>query len=127
MTDEQASPDLLRPPPQRGEGVRRLNRVPLMIAMAILVVIMGTIAYTYRMRMQGNSLAKRDSRDSVIGVLTGAPESGFIPPKAPAAVPVPRQRRSSIFQAINRRKGSRYIKLDKDQSVMTSRIILHRL
>ena len=46
------SPDLLGGPPARGQGVRRLNRVPLMIAMAILALIMATVAYTYHARLK---------------------------------------------------------------------------
>jgi type IV secretion system protein VirB10 len=59
-----------------------------MIALGILVVIMGTIAYTYRLRMLANSGTKSGQTGTVIGVLTSAPEAGFIPPKAASNIPV---------------------------------------
>ena len=52
MTGNPSSPNLLNSPPSRGPGVRRLNRVPLFIAMAILAIIAATIAYTYWLRLQ---------------------------------------------------------------------------
>jgi type IV secretion system protein VirB10 len=84
-----SSPDLLTPPPARGAGVRRLNRIPLMIAMAILALIMATIAYTYHMRLQqARSTDKAARTDAAIGVLAGAPDAGYILPKAPDIIPV---------------------------------------
>ena len=89
MTGPQDSPDLLAPPPQRGEGVRRLNRVPLMIAMAILAIIGGTIAYTYHARLQRAAEGNGGQSANAIGVFTGVPEGGYIPPQAPATIPIP--------------------------------------
>ena len=89
MTDIPSSPDLLQPPPTRGAGVRRLNRIPLMMALVILVIIMATIAYTYHLRLQASNSSDRGERvETAIGVLNGAPEWGFISPKAPSQIPV---------------------------------------
>ena len=89
MTGPHDSPDLLTPHPQRGEGVRRLNRVPLMIAMAILVIIAGTIAYTYHARLQRAVEANGGQSANAIAALRGIPEAGYIPPKAPDTIPIP--------------------------------------
>ncbi|MBI4723824.1 MAG: conjugal transfer protein TrbI, partial [Rhodomicrobium sp.] len=89
MNDTPPSPDFLGGPPARGAGVRRLNRVPLMIAMAILAIIMATIAYTYHLRLQSAKQSAGWRRgDTPIGILTNAPDAGYIPPKAPEAIPV---------------------------------------
>ena len=89
MTDTPPSPDLLNRPAARGEGVRRLNRVPLMIAMGVLALIMATIFYTYYLRLQQSKAAAKTGRtDTAIGILAGAPDAGYIPPKAPDTIPV---------------------------------------
>jgi type IV secretion system protein VirB10 len=43
--------DFLNNRPKRGEGVRRLNRVPLLIAGLMLLLILGAVTYTYQMRL----------------------------------------------------------------------------
>jgi type IV secretion system protein VirB10 len=43
--------DFLNNRPRRGEGVRRLNRVPLLIAGLMLWLILGAVTYTYQMRL----------------------------------------------------------------------------
>jgi type IV secretion system protein VirB10 len=43
--------DFLNNRPRRGEGVRRLNRVPLLIAGLMLLLILGAVTYTYQMRL----------------------------------------------------------------------------
>ena len=90
MNQAPSSPDLLGGPPSRGAGVRRLNRVPLMIAMAILALIMATIAYTYHLRLQASKQAtdKGGQAQTPIGILTNAPDAGYIQPKAPEIIPV---------------------------------------
>ena len=89
MTDLPPSPDLLGAAPTRGAGVRRLNRVPLMIAMGILILIMATIAWTYHLRLLKSKPADRAGRgDTAIGILTGAPEGGYIAPSPPKSIPV---------------------------------------
>jgi type IV secretion system protein VirB10 len=68
--------------------VRRLNRVPLFIAMAILAVIAATIAYTYWLRLQTARQAETAAPTAKsVPVLIDAPD-GFIPPKAPETIPV---------------------------------------
>ncbi len=52
MTDLPPSPDLLGAPPTRGAGVRRLNRVPLMVATAIL--ILGLAPFPWRGSVLGS-------------------------------------------------------------------------
>ncbi len=84
MTDAPLSPDLLQGQPQRGPGVRRLNRVPLLIATLILSLIMGAVAYTYHLRLQTRhvgDVGPQSDATGGIGVLTNAPENGYIPPK----------------------------------------------
>jgi type IV secretion system protein VirB10 len=52
MTRETANDlDFLNNLPRRGEGVRRLNRVPLLIAGLMLLLILGAVTYTYQMRL----------------------------------------------------------------------------
>ena len=69
-----ASPDLLGRPPARGQGVRRLNRVPLMIAMAILALIMATVAYTYHARLkQASRAGSEDSKPSAAAAAAHRP------------------------------------------------------
>ncbi|ADP70342.1 conjugation TrbI family protein [Rhodomicrobium vannielii ATCC 17100] len=90
MNKTPSSPDLLGGPPSRGAGVRRLNRVPLMIAMAILALIMATIAYTYHLRLQASKQdpGRGGPTQTPIGILANAPDAGYIPPKAPETIPV---------------------------------------
>ncbi|MFZ1110035.1 MAG: TrbI/VirB10 family protein, partial [Rhodomicrobium sp.] len=88
MSNSPTSPDLLQPPPSRGPGVRRLNRVPLFIAMAILAIIAATIAYSYWLRLQTARQAETAAPTAKsVPVLMDAPD-GFIPPKAPETIPV---------------------------------------
>jgi len=80
------SPDLLQQPDPLRAGVRRLNRVPFMIALLILALVTGAIFYTYWQRLQQANAAK-DRSDSKIGVLANAPDGGFIQPKASETIP----------------------------------------
>jgi type IV secretion system protein VirB10 len=91
MNIEPSSPDLLGSAPGRGQGVRRLNRIPLLIAMAILAIIMAAIAYTYHLRLQASRQSGETGRkpETAIGVLTGAPDAGYIPPAVPELAPPP--------------------------------------
>ena len=76
-------------PPSRGPGVRRLNRVPLFIAVAILAIIAATIAYTYWLRLQpARQVQTAGPTAKSVPVLMDAPAAGFIPPKASEAIPV---------------------------------------
>jgi type IV secretion system protein VirB10 len=91
MNNEPSSPDLLGSTPGRGQGVRRLNRIPLLIAMAILAIIMAAIAYTYHLRLQASrQSSKAGGRpETAIGVLANAPDAGYIPPAVPEKAPPP--------------------------------------
>jgi type IV secretion system protein VirB10 len=60
-----------------------------MIAMAILTVIGGTIAYTYHARLQRAAEGNGGQSANAIGVLNGVPEGGYIPPQAPLNIPIP--------------------------------------
>ena len=87
MTDHRPdSPDLLAAAGPVRAGVRRLNRVPFMIALLILALVTGAIFYTYWQRLQQANAAK-DRSDSKIGVLANAPDGGFIQPKASETIP----------------------------------------
>ncbi len=89
MTGDPSSPNLLNAPPSRGPGVRRLNRVPLFIAMAILAIVAATIAYTYWLRLQpARPVQTAGATAKSVPVLIDAPGAGFIPPKAPESIPV---------------------------------------
>ena len=68
--------------------MRRLNRVPLFIAMAILAIIAATIAYTYWLRLQTARQAEAPAPNArSVPILIDAPD-GFIKPKAPESIPV---------------------------------------
>ena len=91
MSTDPSTPDLLGSAPGRGQGVRRLNRIPLLIAMAILAVIMAAIAYTYHFRLQASRQSGETGRkpETAIGVLADAPDAGYIPPAVPELAPPP--------------------------------------
>jgi type IV secretion system protein TrbI len=77
------SPAMLAPPPRRGAGVRRLNRMPLVIGGGACVVA-AAIGYTYHERaMQAAANAQRDAEHkaepaSGASILNGAPANGEI-------------------------------------------------
>lgn len=86
-TNENA-PDFLGNQPRRGNGVRRLNRVPLMIAGFMLFLILGAVTYTYQMRLaeirQREALNRTRPEPANFGKLfEDAPDSGFIPANQP--------------------------------------------
>ena len=84
------SPDML----DERRGVRRLNRVPLLIAGAMLLLILAAVTYTYQMRL---AEMQRTARESQIkpeaanpsSLFRDAPDGGFIPAKTPEAAPLP--------------------------------------
>ena len=91
----QQSPDFLPRPPKRGLGVRRLNRVPLLIAGAALAAVIGTIGYTYQLRASEQAgsdkpfTAQKPEPASAESVFDKAPEAGLIQPVAASPVSVP--------------------------------------
>lgn len=73
--DPDASPDYLAAPTKRGKGVRRLNRVPLFIVGALVVLAVLAITYTFFQRQA----AQR-------GVATSPIDPGNV--TAPATAPI---------------------------------------
>jgi hypothetical protein len=90
------SPVMLAPPPRRGAGVRRLNRMPLVIGFGGACAVAAAIGYTYHERaMQAAASAQRDAERkaepaSGAAILSGAPPVGEVrsavyrpPPSSP--------------------------------------------
>jgi hypothetical protein len=73
------SPVMLAPPPRRGAGVRRLNRMPLVIGFGGACAVAAAIGYTYHERaMQAVANAQREAERkaepaSGAPILSGAP------------------------------------------------------
>jgi type IV secretory pathway VirB10-like protein len=89
------SPNFLSGAPSRGFGVKRLNRLPVVFVLGLLLVIMGVILYTYELRREAVE-AQRAARQeppepvSAIGVLKNAPSDGLIPARSePQPAPPP--------------------------------------
>jgi type IV secretory pathway VirB10-like protein len=93
--DPATSPNFLDHGGRRGMGVRRLNRVPLMIAGMMLLLILGAVTYTYQMRLADmrRKAAEAEARPEPVNVpdlFSGAPLDGLIPAKpGDQAAPVP--------------------------------------
>lgn len=80
------SPPLLSPPPRRGQGVRRLNRVPILLFVGGAMLVVAAIGYTYRDRMV-QAAANRQAVDQKkpepangAAILNGAPPDGEVHP-----------------------------------------------
>src|SRR5262249_27874514 len=84
---------LLAPPPKRGPGVRRLNKVPLAIACGAGVIVAAAVGYTYHLRasQQAASAAAEAEREpkpaNGQAVLADAPEAGHIDAPRPVSKP----------------------------------------
>lgn len=95
MSKPTESPDILSDKPQRGTGVRRLNRIPMMIGGALAAVVLGVVGYTMYQKAhpayteQAAEVPKGMSRATPNeSVLDRAPKNGEIAadkPPAPAA------------------------------------------
>ena len=95
MTNAPTSPDYMNP----AGGVRRLNRMPLVIAGAMLLLILLAVTYTYqtrlaRMREQAAHTTVKPTAANPTEVFRDAPDGGYIPAKkaaapAPAPPPIP--------------------------------------
>jgi type IV secretory pathway VirB10-like protein len=92
------SPNVLRSTGRRGAGVRRLNRIPLIIAAIMLLLIGAAVIYTYQMRLaeMRRRAADREPKPepaNISELFSGAPSSGLIEavrPERPApAAPAP--------------------------------------
>jgi type IV secretion system protein TrbI len=75
-------------------GVRRLNRVPLFIAGAMLLLILAAVTYTYQMRLADMQRTAREAQikpepANPSSLFRDAPDGGFIPANTPAAPPPP--------------------------------------
>lgn len=80
--DPDSSPSFLPPHPKRGVGVRRLNRVPVLLALGGACAIFGAVGYTYHVRAVATAAqqASNDKRGEAgkPAVLDGAPTEGVI-------------------------------------------------
>jgi len=78
------SPPLLSPPPRRGRGVRRLNRVPVLVFVGGAMLVVAAVGYTYRERMAGAAANVRATDQklpepaSSAAVLNDAPAVGEV-------------------------------------------------
>ncbi len=94
--DVEPDQDLLGRRPKRGDGVRRLNRVPLLIAALMLLLILGAVTYTYQMRLAEirRKAAEAETRPEPANLnhlFDDVPDGGLIParqfPVAPMSKP----------------------------------------
>jgi type IV secretion system protein TrbI len=80
------SPALLAPAPKRGTGVRRLNKVPIMIVIGGAMLVVAAIGYTYRDRMMQSAANAQQAAShkpepgNGAAVLDGAPGGGEVAP-----------------------------------------------
>ena len=87
------SPNELTPAPH----VRRLNRVPLLIAGLLLSVLLAAVAYSYYARLAKTSGKPEEAQkpEPAPVLLKDAPDAGFIPrekePPRPAVAPLPKE------------------------------------
>jgi type IV secretion system protein TrbI len=90
MTDSSIAPDLLSHDP----GVRRLNRLPLVIVGLLGLMILAAITYTYQMRLADmrDQAAASDGKPSAASpseVFQDAPDGGLIPANRQMLTPPP--------------------------------------
>lgn len=78
--DPNAAPSVLRPvtpPPKRGKGVKKVNRVPIIIGSAVASVVLGTILYTAHHKSASNQ-QQGEAATSESGLASGdVPEAQF--------------------------------------------------
>ncbi len=98
------SPGLLTPPPTRGAGVRRLNRLPIVFGVSAAMLVVAAIGYTYRDRlMQAAANAQQAASHKPepangSAVLSNAPFGGEVMP-AVAKMPLPAAHRAAADTA----------------------------
>jgi len=94
------SPPLLSPPPRRGRGVRRLNRVPVLVFVGGAMLVVAAVGYTYRERMADAAANMRATDQklpepaSSAAVLNDAPAAGEVQAalhRPSSSVPTPQQ------------------------------------
>jgi type IV secretion system protein VirB10 len=80
------SPALLAPPPRRGVGVRRLNRVPILFVVGGAMLVVLAVGYTYRerfMQATANTQAEANRQPEPANgadILDRAPPQAAVPP-----------------------------------------------
>ena len=100
------SPVMLAPPPRRGRGVRRLNRVPIMIGLGGACLVAAAIGYTYHERalhMAANAASEAEHRPepaSGAAILNGAPAAGEISPAVYRPTPPPSPQPDQQFASL---------------------------
>ncbi len=111
------SPPLLSAPPRRGPGVRRLNRVPILLFVGGAMLVVAAIGYTYRDRMM-QAVANAQTADqkkpepaSGAAVLNGAPLDGEVQsaafrPANPHQAQQPPQQQAQATGAPSDRNGT---------------------
>lgn len=78
-------PVFLSPPPNRGKGVRRLNKVPLAIIFGGGVMVAGTFGYGLLLRSEQQAIGQRRAVEhkpapaSAASILDGAPSGAIAP------------------------------------------------
>lgn len=68
-----SSPDLLARPPSRGRGVRRLNRLPLFIAIGLGLTVLLLLVYTASTRGQRANSGASDTKGNTGAVTSSTP------------------------------------------------------
>jgi type IV secretion system protein VirB10 len=96
--------DFLNNRPRRGEGVRRLNRVPLLIAGLMLLLILGAVTYTYQMRLaeirrKADESGTRPEPANIETLFEGAPDGGLIPARQTPGPLQPEQTAAPVEEA----------------------------
>ena len=82
----EGSPALLAPPPAKGNGVRRLNRVPILIIVGGAMLVVAAVGYTYRERLMQSAAnahqatAHKPEPGNGSAILSKAPIGGAIEP-----------------------------------------------
>lgn len=86
------SPSMLPPPPKRGKGVRRLNKVPTAIIFGAGLLVLGGFVYSYRVRLLQTTATTQESVErhpeaaSGAAVTANKPRGGKpMPPAQPVA------------------------------------------
>ena len=80
------SPSLLGKAPKQGNGVRRLNNVPVLLAIGGAMLVAAAIAYNYRDRLMhattaaGQAASHTPEPGTAAAVLSGAPAAGEVVP-----------------------------------------------
>jgi type IV secretion system protein VirB10 len=96
--------DFLNNRPRRGEGVRRLNRVPLLIAGLMLLLILGAVTYTYQMRLaeirhKAAGSGTRPEPANIETLFEDAPDGGLIPARQTPGPLKPQQKAAPVEEA----------------------------